>query len=263
MSDIQFVATNFFLQGGYVPYTDWFKLAELSGYEVIPISKMDVDDPSKCFVITPYNSEWTQGWPGAKARIIHYELEYRHEIAKPPGVSDVWCGDVYYANKLGMRYVPIGSHIGLTVHEDVPTFMSEHYDVALMCYRAPHRRAHIINQMRELNLSIAPDGWGVWRTINLFNSSCMVAIHQWQEWPCIAPLRMALAAAHKLALISETVIDKGMFAGLLPTLHYADMAALVAQAVRSPNSKLPELGEMLYQKLCVDYTFKRSIEAAL
>jgi len=261
MSDVQFVATDFYLQGGYGSYVDWFKLAELSGYEVIPISEMDAYDSSKCYIITPYNGEWTEGWPGAKARIISYELEYRQEIAKPLGVSEVWAGDVWYANKLGMRYVPIGSHLGLNKESHSQKLVG--WDIALMMYRDLFRRAHVINQLIELGLTIAPDGWGIQRSHLLLSSKCMVAIHQWQEWPCVAPLRMCIAAAHKLAVISEEVADKGLFAGLLPTLHYADMGALVASAIRSPYSKMPEFGEMLYQKLCVDYTFKKSIEAAL
>ena len=41
MGDIIFCATDYYLQGGYVSYKDFFRLAKLAGYPVIPLSQLD------------------------------------------------------------------------------------------------------------------------------------------------------------------------------------------------------------------------------
>lgn len=267
MSNVYFCATDFYLQGGYGSYQDWFKLAELSGYPVIPLSQLDPDSDNT-YIVTPLNDEWLQGWQNPRARIIHYELEYRwdwrKDVDEPPGIAEVWAGDRWYAGQIGARYVPLGSHPGLnedTLH--YPGYVYVDYDLAFMGYTAPPRRAKVLYEMYESGLTIAPNGWNRFRSEKLLDSKCMVAIHQLDNMPVLPPLRMCIAAAHKLAVISETVEDLGWFRGYVDCVPYNELARMTKLIVRNPHSRLKDRGEALYHLLCEHYTFRHAIERAL
>lgn len=265
MSDVIFVATDFYLQGGYGSYRDFFRLVELSGYPVIPLSQLDPHSDN-CYIVTPLNDEWLSGWVNPKARIIHYELEWRWDwrahVDTPPGVAEVWAGDKWFAESIGACYVPIGSHPGLNEQHEIKWIKHE-YDVALMMYRDPARRTSKIHELRQMGLSIAPDSWGRQRSDTLKKSRCMLAIHQLDNMPSIAPLRMCIAAAHRLTVISEEVNDAGIFAGLLYQSKYATLAQYAKLIIRDPYNSLQQVGESLHQLLCVDMPFRRSIETKL
>lgn len=267
MSNVYFVATDFYLKGGYGSYQDWFRLAELSGYPVIPLSELDPQSDN-IYIVTPLNGEWTQGWDHPRARIIHYELEYRWDwrasVNEPPGVAEVWAGDRYYAQQIGARYVPLGSHAGLNQYPELPKVSTyARYDAAFMGYRDPPRRARLLHEMESAGLKFAPDGWGQVRSANLLDSRCMLAIHQLDNMPVLPPLRTCIAAAHKLAIITETVADPGFLVGMIDHYPYADLARMLALTVRDPFNRLKEQGEALHHALCEDYTFRCAIERAL
>lgn len=266
MSNVYFCATQYYLDGGYGSYQDWFKLAELSGYPVIPLSQLDPQSDNT-YIVTPLNDQWLQGWQNPRARIIHYELEWRTDwrasVNEPPGVAEVWVGDKAYAEKIGARYVPIGSHKLLNELHYSSEGFSKNYDVAFMGYKDPPRRARILHEMYEAGLTIAPNGWGIDRSNLLFESKCMVAIHQFDFMPTIAPLRMCIAATHRLAVISEGVQDKGIFMGYFDDIPYGQLAYATRLIVRNPHSRLKERGEALFELLCNRYTFRHAIERAL
>lgn len=264
MSDPIFCQTDFYIKGGYRSYVDFWRLVELSGFPIIPLSQLDPQSDNT-YIVTPLNDEWMHGWPDAKARIIHYELEWRWDwradVDTPPGVSAVWTGDKYFAKQIGARYVPMGSHPGLNewAGYNVPAT----YDFAFMGYKDPPRRAYMLRQMESDGLVIAPNAWGQERSRLFYKSKCMIAIHQLDNMPTIAPLRMCIAAAHKLAVISEHIEDAGIFTGLVDHFPYQDLARMAAVIIRDPHNRLKEQGEALYQLLCVDYTFRKFIELAL
>lgn len=260
MSEIIFCATDYYLQGGYVPYQDFFRLAELSGYPVIPLSQLEPDSDNS-YIVTPINGEWLLGWNKPKARIIHYMLEWNNgTIATiPPGISETWCGDKWHAEKYGYKYVPLGSHPGLNI---VESSNIKQYDVAFMGYRGPHRRATQINAWQDANITIAQDAWGLERSQNMTSSWLMVIVHQWDNLPVIAPLRMCLAAAHKLAILTETVNDPGIFGNFIRQSKYEHMTAAI-RFMLGHTDTLHREGEELYNLLCKHYTFRDSIERGL
>ncbi len=264
MSDVMFVKTRY-QDIGYGSYVDLWRLVELSGYPVCYVDEIDAYDSTKCYIISPLNDEWLKGWPGAKARIIHLELEWRTDwranVNEPPGVSEVWCGDKWYAAQIGARYVPIGSHPGLNEEQHSQKLIG--WDVAFMGYTAPARRAKVLHEMYEAGLTIAPNAWEQERSRLLYKCACMVAIHQFDGMPTIAPLRMCIAAAHRLAVISETVYDTGLFYGYIDCFSYAGLAHMAKVTIRNPYNKLKEQGESLYHLLCEGYTFRHAIERAL
>lgn len=249
----------------YVPYDDFFRLAELSGYPIIYVDEMlQHDSVDTTFVISPVNGEWNTRPRGyTQGRVILYMLEWNTdgEHNDPPCADSIWCGDKWHAEKHGYKYVPLGSHPLLNEYAEVETY--KEYDAALMMYRAPPRRARIIHALYESGLKLAPDGWGIDRSRILLQSKCMAMIHQWDGLPVLPPLRMCIAAAHKLAVISETIENLGMFYGYMDCLPYEDLARMTKLIIRNPHNRLKERGEALYHLLCVGYTFKHAIERAL
>src|SRR5690606_2822228 len=97
----------------YDSYQDFWRLVELSGFPTCFVDEIDVDS-NNVYIFSPNNGETTNGWPEGRARIIHYQLEWETHTNDsgplPPGVSEKWTMDKWHAERIGARYVPIGSH---------------------------------------------------------------------------------------------------------------------------------------------------------
>lgn len=251
----------------YGTHVDFWRLVELSGFPIIPLSEIDPQSDN-VYLYTPNNGENQNGWQNPRARIIHYALEWNLDGKDntPPGVTDVWCGDKAHAEKYHYKYVPLGSHPGLNEYPNLPK-VSEYnrYDVAFMGYKDVTRRARVLHDLYESGVRIAPNGWGQVRSADLLDSKCMIAIHQWDNLAVLPPLRMCIAAAHKLTVITETVEDAGIFQHDIIQWPYEQLAHMTRLIVRDQyqGAMLRALGEQLFQKLCVDFTFRQSIERAL
>jgi hypothetical protein len=258
MADVIFVRPRH----DYDPYADLYRLIELSGYELTFFDRMDINDPTKTYIFSPANGEIGQGWQGAKARIIHLQLEWELEQSQPiPGVSEKWTADAYHAEKIGARFVPLGSHPDLNLHPaDSP---AKEYDVAFLA--APNgRRYSVWGDITERGLSTAPNGWGEARHSALSKSRAMVIVHQWEQFKCIAPLRWALAAAYKLPVISENVYCRDPFGhSHFMTCDIDRLGKFTELHIRDPFNNLSDYGLALHEKLCHQMTFRKSIEAAL
>ncbi len=258
MADVTFVRPRH----DYHPYRDLYRLVELSGYDLIHFDEMDINDPSKVYIYSPSNGEIGQGWHGAKSRIIWLQLEWEHDIAPcPPGVSEKWTSDKYHADYMGARFVPLGSHPDLNLSPtDSPT---KEYDVSFLA--APNgRRYSVWGDITDRGLSIAPNGWDDERHTSLSKSRCMVIVHQWEQFKCIAPLRWALAAAYKLPIISESVWCRDPFTHThFMTCDFDRLGKFTELHIRDRYNNLEDYGLALYEKLCHQMTFRKSIEAAL
>lgn len=261
MSNIYIVRTRH----NYGSYVDFFRLAELSGFPIIYVDEMlQHDSKDTTFIVTPVNGEWNTRPRGyTQGRVILYMLEWNTdgEHNDPPSADEIWCGDKWHAEKHGYKYVPLGSHRDL--NEIAGKSVNPKWDIAFMGYTAPPRRAKVLHEMYESGLNIAPNAWGIERSDYLIDSKCMVAIHQFNDMPTIAPLRMCIAAAHRLAVISEAVQDAGIFYGYMDYFDYDRLTHYTQLTIRNPHNRLKERGEALYHLLCEGYTFRHSIERAL
>lgn len=250
----------------YQPYDDFFRLVELSGFPIINVDAIDIESDNT-YIVTPLNGQWNQGWRNPRARIIHYDLEWRLDGDYPvvPGIAETWTGDQWYANRIGARYVPIYSHPGLTLRP-VTAYANRKtlYDLALLMYREPHRRARVLNELRAANVSTSPDGWDGTRHLSLITSRAFLFVHQHDHALTIAPLRYALAAAYQMPIVSENVWHSGVFDNGQDVVYtsYAELTKTVKALVREPK-RLSELSMKLYDKMCVTNTFKKGIDAAL
>lgn len=276
-----FVQTRHF----YEPYKDLFDLARLSDYPVIYIDEVEaLDAVGNAFIVSPANGEWTHWRKGQfQARVIMLQLEYNIDGQNnpPAAVTEIWHGDKWHAETYGYRYVPLGSHEGLNI-ADNPT-LDKRYDVAMLSYMS-NRRQVMLQMLDKEQVTQAPTLWGVERSNALTQARAMLHVHQWGklpedvlqahgigldynvghvDMPCVAPLRWCIAAAHKLPMITEQVMDRGVFTpDVLLQAEFRYLAGFVRYLIDS-DYPLQEFGDALHERLCCDYTFRRSIEGAL
>lgn len=259
MSDIIFAIPRH----EYASYADLYRLIELSGF---PTCFIDEIDPAStnAYIITILNGEVpTAGYPDAHANIVLWDLEYHLDgVPALPGVT-YWAADKWYAEQIGGRYVPMGSHPGLcpelSQKQDI-------YDAAFIGYFDGVPRRQVLRQQlvaAGLNPS-PPIAWGDQRHRILRSSASYMHVHQLENAPAIPPLRMVVAAAYGLPVISETCADPGIFRRHIMQADYAYLAQSAATWTHGEWEKelLPR-GLSLHQKLCVDMTFRKSVEKAL
>jgi hypothetical protein len=239
---------------------DLYRLIDLAGYDLIYVDEIDAARVDATYILTMLNGEWyPAGWPGARARIVLYDLEWHLDgLAAVPGLAEVWAADAWYARRLGARYVPLGSHPGLALGAR----LEARYDVAMLAYLTP-RRQQIYDQLRDAGLRMAPNGQGEARDVTLRETRLMLHVHQLENAPTVAPQRFALAAAYGLPLLSEEVADSGIFRdGPVWFANTSRLSAYVHALLARPDV-LCSYGEGLRDWLCERYAFRKCVEAAL
>ena len=252
----------------YGSYVDLYTLIELSGYPLIYVDEIDAQSDNT-YIYTVDNGETLDGWPDARARVIHWQFEWDFESPCRPGVSERWTSDAWFAGKTGARFVPLGSHAGLKAGCDTP---ERDYDTVMLGYNVP-RRGTILTQLQDRGLrlplrdgrQLLTSAWGDERHRVLSRSRSMLHVHQWDDIPTIAPLRVALAAAYSLPLIMEAPADKTpLNYSTALCSDYANLADFTAMWTRRNEARiLEDYGRGLHNLLCRDKTFRVNVEAAL
>ncbi len=235
----------------YHSYTDFWRLIELSGYELIYIDEIDITK-DECYIVT--TPDINHSWKTGKAKIIFWLLEWYDDYYTHPGVTETWCSNQTFAEQIDVRYVPMGSHAGLGEKRAGDT-----YDIAHMSYDAIHRRSLILNKLRENGVTIAPNGWGSERHVTLLNTRAMLHIHQSNRYPAIAPLRASLAAAYALPFISENGWSVEPYNDTIITHEYDSLHEVIPAILSSAD--LGYYGQALHDKLCDKYRFDKVVEA--
>lgn len=278
MTDLIFAKTSYVYQS----YQDFWKLVELAGFETCFVKDIDLGRDA-VYVTTPINGEIRPHvrhrrsilTKPQQAKIVWFNLERAdsgdYEIGKIKGnecvtratneileyVDHVWVSDRYYtALDPRMIYVPLGSDSRLAGGPPGPPA----YDVCTLSYNN-HRRDQIYGNLSR-QVKMAPfSAWDGARDQILRSSRCMVYVHQ-TPMPIGAPLRMALAAAYRLPVISEQLAD--------PYPHrdghdviMAPYDQLIPKTLASLQGNLAELGENLHRKLCIEHPFRKCVEEGL
>lgn len=258
MPELFFVQTRHF----YGTYVDYFRLVELAGYPVVFDDEMDLTNPEHTYILTWFSAQ-TPFPDDVQARLICWNLEW----ADTPlfDQCEYWSADKWYADAHGWKYVPVGSDKRLKDGFYPPVDDTlKLYDIALMMYRDPPRRSRAIHALHDCGLTIAPDGWGELRHANLTQSRCQVHIHQLEGAHAVSPLRFAVAAAYALPVITERLNDAGIFQRCLIQSTYDGLPECVTEKLRPiRRAELLDFGAALHERLCVELTFKRIIEASL
>jgi hypothetical protein len=246
-------------QHHYDSYTDYWRLVELADYPICAVGELDPDSDN-IYIITPVNGEWSNGWENPKAKIVAWLLEWYDECPQIPGVSEYWTSDRWYAQQLGVRYVPFGSHPKLV--EATYTPARAKWDVALLAYLAPQRRSAVITQLKELGLSVAPNGWGDVRNDVLAHSKMMLHIHQHTRFPCVPVQRFALAACAGLPLLSERMHDAyPMQDADFESAAYSALAQRAKDLLN--NAAFRGTATALSKRLCFEFNFGANVKRTL
>lgn len=206
MPDILFARPRW----NYESYADLYRLIELSGFPLIYFDEIDPQSDN-LYILTTINGECQNGWQSPRARIIWWDLEWRIDGDYPhiPGIAETWAADSWYAQHVGARYVPMGSHSGLKL--DTPITPDVHYHAAYMGYMV-NRRLQIWTELVNRGLRLSPmSAWGEQRHNVLMQSACYVHVHQLHAAPGLPALRLVVAAAYSLPFLTETVQDAGVF----------------------------------------------------
>ena len=243
----------------YDSYVDFWRLVTLSGYPIISIDDMQPDDPDQTYIVTPLNGNIRAGWPGAKAHIVVWVLEWFDTIEVPPGAT-AWVSDLHYARRTGTRFVPLGSHPDLISQPRSPH--ARGWDIVLMMYTGPHRRRALIGELERRGVTIAPNGWGDTRNLSLKHARLMVHIHQHERFPYVPAQRFAMAASARLPLLSEECPEFAPFTDHdLYHAPYSRLADAVLDTLAAPD--LEARAASLHERACVEYVFRTNVERAL
>jgi hypothetical protein len=208
---------------------------------------------------------------GTRGRVIWWNLERPDNINFKDVLDDVcsyvdgvWVSDARYAQlDSRMTYVPLGSHAGITGGVAMPAH--KEYDVCHLAYLWG-RREGVIRKLKERGLAIAPEAWGGGQQNSVLGTSrLMLNMHQYDGLKIIAPIRVAVAAAYALPVLTESIDDRGV-------LEEGDFAAapfkeLIDETVRllrpEHAGQLQVMSARLHQRLCVEWTFRRGVEHGL
>lgn len=264
----------------YQSYSDLWRLVELSNFHTCYVDEIDVEK-DEIYITAPFNGESQGHLPHRrsilkspqKATVILWMLEKPYAVDGTSGtvgqkVSStldrclkffdvVWISDKWIAG-VDPRYVyaELGSHPGLA---SGPKTAIE-YDFAHMSCIVPRREGIYGSLSRSLRM--APNGWGAERDKTLRATKAMLSVHQ-DLVQVTEPLRIALAAAYRLAYLTE---DSPNSEPLEPgkTCHSAPYDMLTNDVpLWFAQQDLTSMGERLYQRLCVQSNFRKGVMDAL
>ena len=169
MSDPIFVRTRH----TYDSYNDLWRLVELSDFPTCYVDEIDAAS-DQTYILPTRNGECGDGWAGARAHIIHWNLEWEM-YPDLPGISEVWHSDQWFGGAHGLRYVPMGSHSGLKLEADYPADVP--YHAAFLGYMIP-RRQQVWTWLKERGLRITTNGaWNGERHALLMQSALYLHVH--------------------------------------------------------------------------------------
>lgn len=245
----------------YGSYSDLYRLIQLNEYPTCYLDEIDPDSDN-CYVMTVSNGENANGWQNPRADIRLWDFEWRIEdgsYPRIPGCSEYWHMDAAQARQHGVRYVPLGGDARLKL-DTPPDDVVPDYDVAYMAYMT-HRRQRVYDDLKQAGLRIADNSWGEERHQRLLKSKAYIHVHQNENAPGVPALRLVVAAAYGLPVISEMFADPGAFAGL--ALEYENVVEAVKRHAHgdATDQYLSRIAsEALQDFLCKHYTFRRVIE---
>lgn len=251
----------------YDSYTDFWDLVRLSGFPTCHIDEIDVEKDA-FFILSPWNGEVSPHLRNElakkrRARVAWWCLERFDAMSVPyvqaideadPLVDEIWVSDRWISTlDRRIKYVVFGSDPGLGA-EPLPA----QYDFTHQSYSWGRREA-MYNRLKMAGLREGPSGWGAQRHEVLRRSRLVLNLQQYPD-PVTAPLRFAMAAAYHLPIVSETIKDPDPLGGLVRIASYDDVPRVVAEVLADGGRRD---AEALYQRLCVDFTFRTCVEAAL
>jgi hypothetical protein len=245
----------------YGSYHDFWRLAELSGFELLFQDEVDLRDPRQTYVFAA--PERIPDCTGARARTIFWSLEYAGDytaVENAATVSEVWSSDPAHARRTGAKYVLLGSYRGL--NPDLRSADESQFDLTMLAYMVDRRRALKERLDRYSWTPDTPGHGGAERHNTLKHTRLMLHVHQ-HDAPALAPLRLAVAAAYQMPVISEAVEDEGPYRRAIVWSQYGDLVSRVKLYLDGKIDDDAQYSDALYRLLCVDQPFGKCVTEAL
>lgn len=245
-------------RASYPSYADFWRLVDLSGFEIGYADEIDLANGDQTYIFC--GPDGIPNCSNAKARTIFWQLEYVGDYTNQPNhqtVGEIWSSDPEHAAAHNYCYVLLGSHQGL--NPDLAWDDKPEYDLTMLAYLTARRQA-IKEQLSEWRW--APDYPGhdtAMRHHILKSARLMLHVHQ-HDAPAATPLRYALAAAYKLPVISERIVNSKPYAKTITWAAYEQLAAKVKDAL---NKDLADKGDALHNLLCIERPFYQCVMEAL
>lgn len=261
-------------------YSDFWDLVTLSGFPTCYVDEIRLDQ-DKIYITAPVNGETRPHLENERkrvsnptARVIWWNLERpasldedlvegANEITKY--VDEIWVSDRYflsfYKGHPKVKHVVMGSDPGLSGGVYWDFTHPKKFNVAPLAAPSYHRY-EVATVLKNAELQVAPNRWGHARSDLLRNTHLMLNIHQ--DGLLIGePLRFAVAAAHKMPLLSEELKDPyPMEVGKhLSVCDWRQMGKAARKLISNP-AMLP-MGESLHQLLCHEYRFRKNVESGV
>lgn len=257
----------------YDSYTDYRRLAELSGFEVVSIDDINVDR-NALYITCPHNGETgaalkARPKSGRKCKVALWFLErpayeghdkFRARTAEllATELDYIWFSDNAMFNVVshltGTMFVPMGSdgRLGIICQE------AKHYDYCHMSY-VWGRRSFIDN----IPAKPGNNCWGNERHEVLTHSKFMFNIHQDND-NFHEPLRFALCAAYAIPMISETCTDPFPYVigtDFIP-IAYENAQKRLMELLKEDYNKYIPFGSRMHAKATGEFSFINNLKRA-
>lgn len=246
----------------YPSYFDFTRLIGLSGFDMVTAWNVRLDDPSAVYIFV--GPEGIPDCTNARARTIFWQLEYQGDYSDQPNkdtTGETWGSDPGWCERNGGKYILLGSDERLSFMADKQVLQ---YDIVMLAYMTPRRQA-IRDALGGYRWPQPYPGHNTATRHNiLLSSNVMLHVHQHETEPhCLAPIRLALAAAYGIPVICEDVDNRGPYGdAMYEWAAYDDIVNTVRSFLAEPvevGRYLGALGDLL----CKEWTFKRCVEEAL
>lgn len=270
----------------YQSYTDYYKLIELSGFPCCFIDEMNLQKDIS-YIISPINGEFRpfvdSNRKNKRAKLIWYFLERPIEVTweindisvrgiealdlLPDYIDEIWVADLHLYSALPIsrrNFVPVGSDPGLGFSAGIDRH-PEHwkYDYIHLSYPSS-RRAELYSKLAS-KFKEAPNAWPPTREFILAETALMLNIHQ-DHLLMAEPLRFAVAAANKMPILSEEItnpypLEKQWDYLSVPISEIKDWMEYTFLSYKKEDrvQNFIDIGNRIFQKLCIDFSFKKNI----
>lgn len=273
--------TTFVKSGHHASYTDFWRLVELSGFDIVRPEEVNLtatgtyifptldQDMMACLERAPKGRR--------RARAVFWNLE-RPDANLRPGMDMAetyreaitqileWADEIWVFDRLirGMdertKFAVLGGHPELVP----PAQEAVRHDLIHIGQLTP-RRIKILDTLRS-KYGVLNASWGPDRAAALASSRALIGIDRVDGLHISAPLRWAVAAATRLPILQEEAPDpyplvKDVSILMAPYGSLAKAAGTILD-LWAPED-LAGIGKAAYDVCCREWTFRRGVEEAL
>lgn len=269
----------------YDSYFDYWAIVEASGFEWQYIDEIDYHQNNALVIVSPMNGEWRPQIEherthfDVRCTLAHWLLErpsgsggmqnyVRDNLALVDGgyIDVILTSDLTLQAALGNKavYTPMGSADIASAPPGSPQ-----YDfVAMMAYsprRAPYFDGYDRVKWQHDGMRFAPNANPYRKTALrdalLRTSKFGLAVHQ-DDYAVCEPLRLALFAAYRLPILSETFQPQEIYGGALQMTSLDDLMLLGYEMIHAyPAWK--DWGQWLYERMTGPFSFRSCLERVL